>query len=240
MALDLNPHWLLLPAVSAPMPFQMALDEALLRGEIPRPMLRFYFSSEPWMSVGYSFKGHCEQSEAISDHGLLRRPFGAPRNDGKTIPVCKRITGGGKVLHGSDILFSLIALKEHDESFGSVRISYWKIHEAVKIGLEALGQAPQFYRCDENLPRGGDCFQFPIASDLGLAGKKIAGGAQKRSGKKLLHQESLQLHGAEPELLMAAVKKGFERVFSIHFQSEELEPSLFQKAEESLCHYERA
>ena len=92
------------------MSFQMALDEVLFRNmeENPgEPVLRFYYADGPSVTVGYSHKG--------TDKG--------------TIP---RMTGGGRVIHGDDLIFSLIARKEHDESFRSVRVSYWKIHEALK------------------------------------------------------------------------------------------------------------
>ena len=58
--------WSQLPTISASMPFQMALDEVLFRSledayhQNPEvelsPLFRFYFSSEPWISVGYSHK----------------------------------------------------------------------------------------------------------------------------------------------------------------------------------------
>ncbi len=99
--------WNLYPSISAPMPFQMAFDELLFRriqkdGESSGPFLRFYFSSEPWITLGYSQENNGHKANSI--------------------PVCKRITGGGTVFHGKDLVFSITALKSHDESFGSVRI----------------------------------------------------------------------------------------------------------------------
>jgi lipoate-protein ligase A len=203
--------------MSAPMPFQMALDEVLFRSLIekrlpPAPILRFYFSSEPWMTVGYS---HPKEQAA------------------GPVPMCRRITGGGRVLHGEDLIFSLSGRKEDDDSFGSVRISYWKIHEAVKAGYEALGQMPEFYRCDEKLPRGGDCFTFPIATDLGLDGRKIAGGAQKRSSGVFLHQESLQLTPSlNAENLAAALRVSFEKVFGVQIENMACEPEQLKEAKD--------
>lgn len=211
------------------MPFQMALDEILFRrrmeGELSSPVLRFYFSSEPWMTVGYSHpereKGEGEIGVQSPSHSFTSSP----------IPVCKRITGGGQVLHGKDLLFSLAARKEDDESFTSVRVSYWKIHEAVKNAFEKAGERARFYRCDEKLPRGGECFVYPIATDLELDQKKIAGGAQKRSSGALLHQESLQLPSRiEPFGFMEKVKHAFETQFGIILQDLPCDPEILEKA----------
>lgn len=136
--------------------------------------------------------------------------------------------------HGSDLIFSLIARKSDHESFTSVRISYLKIHEAVKSAFEALGRSPRMYRCDEELPRGEDCFRFPIATDLSLNGRKVAGGSQKRSSGFLLHQESIQdLHGIPYRDLIRELSRAFEQVFAARLVSTDLSPELLREAEES-------
>lgn len=202
------------------MPFQMALDEILFLGETERPALRFYFSSEPWVTVGYA-------TPASLSNGRW--------------PVCRRLTGGGRVLHGRDLIFSLAAHRAHDESFRSVRVSYWKIHEAVKAALESLGESPRFYRCDENLARGADCFRFPIASDLELAGRKVAGGAQKRSGGRFLHQESVLVKGYDSGELIPALERGFCSVFHTAMEPADWEPRILRQAEDLAKEkYERA
>lgn len=209
-------RWSLFPLISAPMPLQMALDEILFRrmesaGEtslFKNPILRFYFSSEPWITVGYS--------DPVSQD-----------SQGK---ICRRMTGGGRVEHGKDVLFSLVARKSDDESFKSVRVSYLKIHEAVKAAFEASGKNPRFYRCDEKLPRGGDCFLFPIATDLGLGGEKIAGGAQKRSSGVLLHQESVKIGKAAPFTFVETLKNAFAGRFGINYEDALLEPGLLKEA----------
>ena len=199
------------------MPFQMALDEILFRSEINAiPIFRFYFASEPWITVGYS-----------------RRPENAPVFLGDPQwPICRRLTGGGLVVHGDDLIFSLNAHSDHDESFHSARVSYLKIHEAVKWGLEHLGNKIRFYRCDEHLPRGEECFRFPIATDLALDGQKIAGGAQKRSRGRFLHQESIQPnHKIKHDELIRAVSGGFETIFKISLVKADLHPKILYEAE---------
>lgn len=216
-------EWILFPIISAPMPFHMALDEILFRPHefgaenmFPelqeKPILRLYYSSEPWITIGYSMD--------------------KPVTELKQLPFCRRLTGGGEVLHGKDILFTITGGKMQDESFHSVRISYWKIHEAVKAGFSTMGLHLDFYRCDEKLPRGNQCFRYPISSDLSLNGKKIAGGAQKRSTDRFLHQESIQWSDRRPAKLEDALVAGFENIFSVRFHRWPLKPEILKLAAE--------
>ena len=270
--------WSLLPTISAPMPLQMALDELLFvsqKYEDWDPTLRFYVSSEPWISVGYSFQDSVafEKSDLI-----LQNP---------QVPVCRRVTGGGCVLHGRDLIFSLTARYAERESpsnafegtvplpskgigtlfekqklsqsqyspievqrklglsqlpsnkgesklspLGSVRTSYAKIHEGVRMGLRSCGFDPKYYSAEDELPKGNDCFDFPVESDLAWKGKKIAGGAQKRSEGVLLHHESISIPpGVERDHLIRAILKGFEATFSATIENSDLDPELYFQAE---------
>lgn len=198
------------------MPFQMALDEVLFRRterlEDPvsrKPLLRFYVSSEPWVTLGYFSK----QSE-----------IGPGR-------VCRRLTGGGRVSHGEDLIFSLIAHKSDDPSFGSVEESYLKIHDTVKDGLKSVGIGAEFYDAKQELPKGGECFIHPITSDLNVGGKKIAGGSQKRSSGMLLHHESIQmLDGVGVKELFHALQKSFARRFGVSLEEAPWDPEILRQA----------
>lgn len=220
-------NWKLLSTISAPMPFQMALDELLFgsqKKEIHAPILRFYVSSSPWISVGCSFR----DAEALSNSDLiLKNP---------QIPMCRRVTGGGCVLHGRDLIFSLVArYDDGSDLFSSVRTSYEKIHESVSIGLQTCGLDPKFYSDTGKLPKGSDCFDFPVESDLSWKGKKIAGGAQKRSEGVLLHQESISIPPTvNREDLVWAIRKGFERVFTVVIENADLEPEFYFQAEKQM------
>lgn len=267
--------WSLLPTISAPMPFQMALDELIFESQkkdLQAPLLRFYDSSEPWISVGCSFKGtgtifqdkKWSQSPKICLTPLTSKSDLILKNP--RVPICRRITGGGCVLHGHDLIFSLVAgyagtgsvfggngacppsqndgslkkgtgtiLKERKWSqspLALVRTSYAKIHEGVKMGLQTCGFDPKFYSCGGGLPKGSDCFDFPVESDLSWRGKKIAGGAQKRSGGVLLHHESVQASlGVVREDLIRSICQGMEKVFGVSIQNADLDPDLYFQAE---------
>ncbi len=220
-------NWSLLPTISAPMSLQMALDAILFSAQKkePRtPILRFYVSPEPWISVGCSFR----ETADLSKSGLIRR--------NPKVPVCRRITGGGCVLHGGDLIFSLIARFEDNSFLSSVQMSYGKIHESVKGGLEQCGLDPKFYDPEGKLPKGSDCFDFPVVSDLSWKGQKIAGGAQKRSGGVLLHQESIRIpRGVDRWKLMGALRQGFETVFGVTVSNAELDPEIYFCAERNVA-----
>lgn len=211
------------------MPFQMALDELLFRRMIedgtPResqsPLVRFYYSSEPWISLGYSYAGWKHPGAGAEN---------AAEGNGN-LPVCRRLTGGGRVLHGRDIMFTLIAPKAAHGSFSSVSESYLAIHEAVKSAIEDMGHKPRFYR-DEELARGKDCFLFPITTDLGVGGEKVAGGGQKRSLGIMLHQESIraELLG-DPEIFREHLERRFEEIFAVTLEPAPFWPELFLQAE---------
>lgn len=210
------------------MPQQMALDELLFQETIearaaglePMPLLRFYYASEPWISVGYSYAGWREGSSL------------APEAADGRVPACRRITGGGTVLHGNDLMFTLVASREDHESFKSVRLSYLRLHEIVKNAVESLGLPVRFYRCDQPLAKGKECFVFPIATDLEACGRKIAGGGQKRSLGVMLHQESIQLpkRTLDPALV-TALQRSFAEGFNTRLEPADFDPQILFQAE---------
>ena len=217
-------HWELLPTISASMPFQMAFDELLFEKQIlepQAPVLRFYSASDAWISAGYSFRHPDDLKRSAL---VLNNP---------TVPVCRRVTGGGCVLHGEDLIFTLIARYDpENDPLNSVRTSYGKLHEGVKIALEKLGLKSEFYTSQEVLPRGDDCFRSPVASDLSWKGCKIAGGAQKRSRGVLLHHESiLRPKRVGQDVLLRMICEGLTAVMGVAIQAADLDPEFFFQAE---------
>ena len=219
-------NWQLLPTLSAPMLLQMACDEVLLESfkkQSQTAVLRFYVSPEPWISVGCSFRNE----DKIRKSDLVRKNSG--------VGICRRITGGGCVLHGEDLIFSLVvryAGNPLEDILGTVKTSYAKIHEAVCLGFRECGLDPRFYRYGEDLPKGNDCFDFPVESDLSWKGKKIAGGAQKRSEGVLLHHESISIpKGVDREFLIRAMRHGMETVLGVTIVATDLVPEVFFEAE---------
>jgi lipoate-protein ligase A len=150
---------------------QMALDEALLE-TCKGPILRVYLWDKPAVSFGYS-------------QSLTRVREAFPG-----LPLVRRWTGGGMVEHGCDWTFSLII--PAGEPFASVRPaeSYRRIHAVIAA---ALGSDAVLQEKGSGPAPAGACFVQPVRDDiLAFDGRKICGGAQRRTRKGLLHQGSVQ------------------------------------------------
>ena len=161
----------------------MAIDEAILTavGESNAPAtLRFYRWSGPTISLGH-FQEHAQAAH-------LSQPF-------NSLPLVRRITGGGAILHDAELTYSLILPAEHrlarDRSPGAL---YQAVHGALIAVLKSLGvsaslrggRAPSSHR-------GGPffCFERSNPADVIVNGKKILGSAQRRTLKSLLQHGSL-------------------------------------------------
>jgi lipoate-protein ligase A len=156
-----------------PAEIQMAVDEALLE-TTKLPVLRFYRWESPCVTIGYfeSYAG------ATAAHPGL--------------PVIRRWTGGGVVVHGEDAPYSLIVPSR--EPFAAVRpaTAYRVIHGALAGALH--GQFPEITLATGDAPKqGAACFENPVTADLLCGGLKVGGAGQRRTRLGLLHQGSVQL-----------------------------------------------
>lgn len=152
-------------------PAQMACDEALL-GATVLPALRVFRWARPWVSAGFfiPWKEAC-----------------AVRPD---LPVCRRWTGGGIVVHEDDFTFSLTVPRSDPWALRRPAESYRDLHRAL---AEALRKAGIEAALAPRLSVGqSECFAGPVEHDLVAAGRKVAGGAQRRTKRGLIHQGSAQ------------------------------------------------
>jgi lipoate-protein ligase A len=107
------------------------------------------------------------------------------------LPLIRRWTGGGVVVHGQDTPYSLIV--PQDEPFARVRpaVAYSLLHGALAEALRS--RIPGVTLATECTPgRGADCFDNPVPADLLWQGRKIGGAGQRRTRFGLLHQGTLQ------------------------------------------------
>lgn len=145
----------------------MAIDEALGRAAVV-PVLRVYRWSGPSVSFGY-FGRHREVATRWPGRALVRR-----------------WTGGGEVPHGDDFTYTLAV--PHADAFcmTGVRGSYRALHEVLANLLPGAVLAVS--------EQGEDsaCFARPVVADVLVAGRKVAGAAQRRGRFGLLHQGSVQ------------------------------------------------
>ena len=184
----------------------MAVDELLMRHAMQSaaPVLRFYRWSAPCVTVGY-----------FEEVARAARRFGR-------YPVVRRITGGGAVLHGEDLTFSLSMPVPAPFFANDVKSSYLKINEAVRMGLRAEYPKMDYADCrtvpsQSSRQKERICFDSPSCYDLLSAGKKVLGGSQRRTNGVLLHQSTMFL--SQPaELLMKRVRECFVQVWKISFK----------------------
>ncbi len=169
-----------------PAHWQMALDEALLvlksREKIPNT-IRLYVISPTAVTIGYFQK--------ISESVNL-----AYVNE-KGIPVVRRITGGGAVLHDQlgEITYSVtISSKDVPENIlGSYKVICSGIIEALRLfGLQA---------------------EFVPVNDVLVNGKKISGSAQARRPGAVLQHGTL-MYNTDLEALAKALLVPKEKLTS--------------------------
>lgn len=174
---------------SRPAALNMAIDEALLEFAT-QPTIRFYRWDHPALSFGYFGK--------LSDVEKEKRD------------IVRRWTGGGIVLHGKDLTYSIV-IPPSDPAFADSSMSiYEKTHDAIRAALSADGNSAVVCcshapvarltrnpAAKDNGPQGRGynkdaCFANPVRADVMLNGKKIAGAAQRRTRRGLLQQGSIQ------------------------------------------------
>lgn len=151
----------------------MAIDEALLE-QATQPVLRFYDWNRPSLSFGYFGK------------------FADVAADRERRDVVRRWTGGGSVLHGEDLTYSLVTPSGDPASTHGPAAIYAALHGAIRDALLAEGtRAELASQASEKISDA--CFANPVRDDVMLLGRKIAGAAQRRTRGGFLHQGSIQL-----------------------------------------------
>jgi lipoate-protein ligase A len=168
----------------------MAIDEAMLEAAIV-PSIRFYRWQSPALSFGY-FGKFVEIASYASERDVVRR-----------------WTGGGIVLHGDDLTYSII-IPARDQAFAeSSTVIYERIHRGLCAALNGIGERA-FVAGGVDLgpitiakqaamnTSAYDCFANPVRADVMIDGRKVAGAAQRRTRWGLLQQGSIQniaIHG---------------------------------------------
>jgi lipoyl(octanoyl) transferase len=166
----------------------MAIDEALLE-TATIPLIRFYRWKSPALSFGYFGK------------------FADVARYGSERDVVRRWTGGGIVLHGHDLTYSIV-IPASDPAFAESSLAiYEKVHRALCEALNGIGECAEVTVAgvgDPGSPRGSaftragitdagyNCFANPVRADVTINGRKVAGAAQRRTRRGLLQQGSIQ------------------------------------------------
>lgn len=160
-------------------PANMAIDEALVLSaqmEWGQPTLRLYSWEHPTVSVGY-----LQSIEGVIDP-IACRALG--------IPLVRRPTGGGALLHHRELTYSL-ALPLPNGNRGVLHDYRW-ISRCLLLGLRRLGVAARLSQGRRGAERGrGLCFLAPSRYELAVDGRKLVGSAQRRLSRALLQHGSI-------------------------------------------------
>jgi lipoate-protein ligase A len=176
----------------------MALDEMLAERAATHdaPMVRFYRWHSPTVSLG--------AFQAVAD-ARAERAFAA-------LPLVRRASGGGAIVHGSDLTYALALPRRHPWC-DSPRRLYEAVHAPLVEALAALGVKARLHAgaasgdallCFSRRAPGDVVLEdlgpdAPERLDPGGDGGKILGGAQRRLAGAVLQHGSLLLTG-NPEV----------------------------------------
>jgi lipoate-protein ligase A len=163
--------------------WNMAVDEALLEAAVDRGALqaRWYRWSEATLSLGYF------QPVPSAGH--------SPRLSG--LPVVRRLSGGGAILHHHEWTYSCAIPASHPLA-RSPRDLYTVVHDEIIRALARFGiQTRQRGVTDPGRDSQFLCFGRADAADVVAGDQKVLGSAQRRRKGAILQHGSLVLRRSE-------------------------------------------
>jgi len=170
--------------------WNMSVDEALLESAaLGTATLRFYRWLRPTLSLGYF--------QRIADRHS--HPPSAQ------LPVVRRSTGGGAIVHDQELTYSIAMPAASFRSASATRQLYEIVHRAAIEVLIQLGVPARLWSdTSVHKPKHEPflCFQRRAIGDVVADNKKILGSAQRRSRGALLQHGSLLMRNsvAAPEI----------------------------------------
>jgi len=172
----------------------MRLDEELLtKAENGESNARIYEWKGPSVSVPRSFSSDGVKNDVLQDAG---------------IEFVKRPTGGGVLIHGFDLSYSVGVPRlggwEHlgvDEA--GLLIAQPVLETLIKCGFKAGFRPPL---APPNAPNPALCAIQKSPLDILISGRKVAAFAQRRTAKALFQHGSIHIRKI-PERVISAVKK---------------------------------
>lgn len=178
----------------------MDLDAKLLDDLDPKGpgLLHLY----EWEGLAATYGHFIKFSDLLSAEGVKKHG----------LTLGKRPTGGGIVLHVSDLAFSVLVPSGHEGFHQKTLDNYAFINHKVKRAiLKMLSKESLELLPEDPLGLDGFCKNFcmakPTIYDVMLGGKKVAGAAQRKKKQGYLHQGSISIGSPSPELLQDILPK---------------------------------
>ena len=174
----------------------MAIDEAMLLTQQAsvQPTLRFYDWLQPAFSFGY-FQRISEEVDiaACDTHG---------------IELVRRITGGGTVIHGWDVTYTIIVPHGSGMFPKDISGAYCAISDCLINGLQQLG-IDVAHQTEKPIAGNAPniCLTNPAQYDTLLNGKKIAGVSQRRNQAGVMYQGYIALDLPTSDVLTLASRQ---------------------------------
>ena len=183
-----------------PAAVNMDRDESMAlacsRDQMPR--LRLY-SWAPW-SISL---GHHQRVEEIDLDAVAARGY----------HIVRRPTGGRAVLHAEELTYA-VAMSSNGEG---IQMTYARISEAIRSGLEMLGatgitfeRSQPDFRAHYELDEAANCFSASALNELLWQGRKLVGSAQRRYDDILLQHGSILLDTAHLDIVHLLASAGDE------------------------------
>ena len=172
----------------------MAVDEAILlsQKEHSNPTLRFY----DWETPAFSFGYFQDIASEVDVEGC--------RADG--IELVKRMTGGGTVVHGWELTYTLVLPRGVGEI--GVFEAYRRIGQSLVKAFQKLGVPAQCYAASADSSQSAQniCLTNPAEYDIMCNEKKLAGVSVRRNRDGIMFQGYISLD-MPPSSILARVSK---------------------------------
>lgn len=157
----------------------MARDAEFLASHKPGddPILRLYRWQPAAITMGYNQSVDAFDQDAVKAEGfdLVRRP-----------------TGGRAILHADELTYAIIASSPGTVFGDTLHATYMKINEALLLFLKNLGINADISGGESRAEAGSlVCFKSAGHHEIRVAGRKIIGSAQRRTGGVFLQHGSI-------------------------------------------------
>jgi lipoate-protein ligase A len=207
----------------------MAIDEAIFLETVKTkklPTIRFYGWQPAAVSIGY-FQ---DPAKEVNIEKCLA----------EGVDIVRRPSGGKAVFHYDEITYSIISSSREKKFPSDILGTYKIIGNCLVSGLNCIGinaRLSETGRADDNYGLQSCCFSAPSRNELLVAGRKICGSAQMRTGGGFLQHGSILINfnpGYAASFLLPACNEEQLRKLknSVAAINQEIAPPL---AEKEIC-----
>lgn len=177
----------------------MERDRALLAAHRPGqdPVLRIYRWQPPALSIGYNQAESAFDDEAVAAAGL---------------DIVRRPTGGRAILHADELTYAVVGTSPGPVFGATLHETYMTINGFLVDFLRGQGAEVEISEGESRAEAtGAVCFKSAGRHEIAVAGRKLVGSAQRRSGDCFLQHGSILTgpgHLGLPEVLRPGTPGG--------------------------------